>query len=308
MGEAAQWIHGTFGISHAVQIKILASIVAILILWVLHFASARVFSPRLSDIYVRYRARKTTGYIVFLVGVVVLARIWFRGFGSLTTFLGLLSAGLAIAMKDPLTNLAGWIYLIWRRPFEVGDRVEIGPHSGDVVDIRFFQFTLLEVGRWVDADQSTGRIINIPNGMVFTHPQANYSKGFEYIWNEIPVLVTFESNWKKAKAILAEIAADRADGLSKAAEESIRRAANEFMILYSKLTPTVYTSVRDSGVMLTIRYLCEPKRRRDTAEEIWEDILRAFAECSDIEFAYPTERRFNSAVEGKPGIRSATPE
>ena len=78
-------------------------------------------------------------------------------------------------------------------------------HAGDVIDIRLFQFSINEIGNWVDADQSTGRIIHIPNGIVFTEPQANYTAGFQYIWNEIPVLVTFESDWKKAKQILTDI-------------------------------------------------------------------------------------------------------
>ena len=71
------------------------------------------------------------------------------------------------------------------------------------------------------------------------------------------------------------------------------------MIFYTKLTPTVYTSVRESGVLLTIRYLSEPRRRRATEEVIWEEILQAFAECDDIDFAYPTTRLFNNAKEGK---------
>jgi hypothetical protein len=75
------------------------------------------------------------------------------------------------------------------------------------------------------------------------------------------------------------------------------------MIFYKKLTPTVYTSVKDSGVMLTLRYLCEPRRRRGSAEAIWEGILLRFAEHDDIDFAYPTRRYFDSVVEGKHGTR-----
>ena len=70
------------------------------------------------------------------------------------------------------------------------------------------------------------------------------------------------------------------------------------MIMYSKLTPTVYTSVEDSGVLLTIRYMCDPRKRRSSEQAIWEDILRAFAEQPDIEFAYPTQRFYNSWAEG----------
>ena len=68
--------------------------------------------------------------------------------------------------------------------------------------IRIFQFSLIEIGNWGDADQSTGRVIHIPNGIVFTQPQSNYTTGFQHIWHEIPVLVTFESDWKKAKKII----------------------------------------------------------------------------------------------------------
>ena len=101
--------------------------------------------------------------------------------------------------------MVGWCFILIRQPFKVGDRIQIGKVAGDVIDIRFFNFQLNEIGNWVDADQSTGRIIHIPNGIVFTEPQANYTAGFQYIWNEIPVLVTFESDWKKAKQLLTDI-------------------------------------------------------------------------------------------------------
>src|SRR3990172_145312 len=102
----------------------------------------------------------------------------------------------------------------------------------------------MEVGNWVDADQSTGRIIYITNGKVFTEPQANYSKGwFQYIWNEIPVLITFESNWQKAKTALQQIAERHAAHLSALAQDRLREASRKFMIFYLNLSPTVYTSV-----------------------------------------------------------------
>ena len=64
---------------------------------------------------------------------------------------------LAIALQDPLTNLAGWLFILIRRPFRVGDRIQVGANTGDVVDIRPFRFLMLEVGNWVHADQGTGR-------------------------------------------------------------------------------------------------------------------------------------------------------
>lgn len=75
------------------------------------------------------------------------------------------------------------------------------------------------------------------------------------------------------------------------------------MIFYSRLTPIVYTSVKDCGVLLTIRYICEPRRRRDSEQAIWEDVLKEFAGCPDIDFAYPTQRFYNNVLEGKEGTR-----
>ena len=196
-------------------------------------------------------------------------------------------------------DLFGWIFILWRRPFEVGDRIQIGDHAGDVIDLRIFQFTLLEIGNWVGGDQSTGRVVHVPNGRVFTVELANYTRGFNFIWNEIPVRVTFESNWRKAKEILLEIAEEHTASSSEAAQEEVRKASQHFMIFYSKLTPTVYTSVEDSGVLLTLRYLCAPRRRRGTSQAIWEDVLDRFLECGDVDFAYPTQRFYDQAREGQ---------
>ena len=73
------------------------------------------------------------------------------------------------------------------------------------------------------------------------------------------------------------------------------------MIQYDTLTSTVYTSVKDSGILLTIRYLCEPRQRRDSTQSIWESILHAFEKQADIDLAYPTQRFYNNVVEGRPG-------
>ena len=240
-----------------------------------------------------------------VLGILLIGRLWFAGLQSLVTYLGLLSAGLAIALQDLVKSFAGWVFIVWRRPFVLGDRIQIGPFAGDVIDIRIFKFTLLEIGNWVQADQSTGRIVDIPNSLVLTDTLANYTKGFEFIWSEIPVLVTFESNWRKAKALLLEIAGRHAAHLSRSAEARIKEASKRFMIFYTKLTPTVYTSVEASGVLLTIRYLIEPRKRRGSAQAIWEDILDEFARHDDIDFAYPTTRFYNNLLEGKPGARAS---
>jgi len=280
----------------------LTTLVVIFALWLIRLVVLRLIRSRVTEPNARYRWRKTTLYVAVLLALIGILRVWFQGFDSITTYLGLVSAGIAIALRDPLTNLAGWLFILWRRPFSVGDRIEIGGHAGDVIDQRIFQLTLMEIGNWVDADQPTGRIIHIPNAKVFSEMQANYSEGwFQYIWHEIQVLVTFESDWKKAKTILEKIARDHGEGLTEFAKQRVREASRRFMIFDIDLNPLVFTTVKDSGVMLTIRFLCLPRERRATDQAIWEDILTAFHENDDIDFAYPTRRLYNNSLEGKPG-------
>ena len=201
---------------------------------------------------------------------------------------------MAIALKDPVSNLVGWLFIVWTKPFEVGDRIEIGTIRGDVIDLQVLQFELVETGGWVDADQSTGRIVHVPNGVVFREKLANHTEGFPYIWDELPVLLTFESDWRKAKQLLQQIADKHTSEISKIAQQDIRRAKRSHMITYTKFSAIVYTSVRDSGVLLTIRYLVGHRQRRGTAEKLWEEILDEFAKDPQLDFAYPTTRFYTA--------------
>lgn len=301
MNRISQWLESTFNIHSDTQVKILVSLIVIISLWLLKHAILKVVFRRTEGVKERYYWRNGVNYVNVGVGLILVSLIWFKEFRSMATFLGLLSAGLAIALKDPIVNLVAWLFIMLRRPFEVGDRMQIGNFSGDVIDIRLFQFTLNEIGNWVDADQSTGRIIHIPNGRVFTEGQANYTRGFNHIWHEMPVLVTFESNWEKAKALLGEIVDHHAAHLTEKAKKELLEASRKYMIFYKTLSPIVYTSVKDSGVLLTIRYLIAPRSRRMTEQSIWEEILREFAKHDDIDFAYPTQRIYYNPREGKPG-------
>ena len=280
-------------------IKILSSVIIIIFFFLLKFVFHKIIQKNLVDAKAKYNWRKVSTYFLVFITIFIVGRIWTQGIQSVATFLGLLTAGVAIALKDVIANLAGWIFVISRRPFEVGDRIQIGDNAGDVIDLSLFQFSILEIGNWAGSDQSTGRIIHIPNGKVFTSSLANYDKGFKYIWNEIPIVITFESDWQKAKKILQDICSKRPENLSKKVESQIKKAAQKFMIIYKNLTPIVYTNVIDYGVQLTIRYLCETRKRRDSQQEIWEDVLSEFAKHKDIDLAYPTTRFYNNLGEGK---------
>ena len=293
MENISNWLQTYLGIDPAAQQKLLISVVIVLALSLAHRLVYANLIERIKDRDRRYQWQKSLGYIFSALGILIIGLVWIEGVQYAATYLGLLSAGLAIALKDPITNIVAWVFILWRKPFEVGDRIEIGPFAGDVVDLRIFQFSMMEIGNWVEADQSTGRILHIPNGMIFIQGVANFTHGPDFIWNEIPVLITFESNWEKAKHLLEEIADAHDISLAGNAKKEFETAARKFLLKYDKLTSIVYTSVKDSGVLLTIRYLCKPRQRRGTTQAIWEDILRSFAQNPDIDLAYPTTRFYS---------------
>lgn len=283
-----------WNLSERVMEQIVFSLIALLLLMLLRLVASTLIQKKIQDDRRRYHVRRIATYVHTTLLVLIVGPIWFKGMASISTFLGLASAGLAVALHDSIANIAAFFFIEARKPFRVGDRIELDDVKGDVIDIRLFEFSVVEVGNWVDADQSTGRIIHLPNSLVLKSPLSNYHIGFEYIWNEIPVLVTFESDWKKAKTILKDIGKKHAEPLSQGAQQQIRRAAQKYLIIAGTLTPTVYTTVKDSGVMLTIRYIVNPRQRRGTEQEMWEEILDRFAAEPDIDLAYNTTRFYSA--------------
>jgi small-conductance mechanosensitive channel len=290
--ERVQEAAGEFG---SVEVRLVETIALIVLLMLLRYAALRLVHRNVIDARARYHWGKGISYATAFLGLFAVGRIWFVGFRSIATFLGLVAAGLVISLKEPVANMAGWIYLLWRRPFILGDRIQIGEHSGDVIDRRLFQFTILEIGNWIDADQSTGRIIHVPNGRLFQEPLANYTRGFPYVWNEISVSITFESDWREAGRILREIG--ERHRLSAEIEAQILAEGAQYMIFYSTLAPAVFTRGDAHGVVLALRYMCGARQRRVTSHLIWEDILDEFAASDRIDFAYPTQRFFDRSVE-----------
>ena len=290
MEQISTWINETMGITPYYQGKIFTTFLVLLILFALRRLVLRLVLRRATDPKIRYNWRKSSQYFVYGLVIILIAPIWFSDLSSFGTFLGLLSAGLAIALKDPVSNFFGWVYILGQKPFETGDRIQIGDTSGDVVDIRFFHFSVMEIGKWVDADQSTGRLVHIPNGRVFTSALYNFNQAMGLIWNEIPILVTFESDWQKAKKILENIEKEFLRPFSKTAGENLARTYKDLPIEYKNTDPRIYTLIQDSGVLLTIRYLCPPRQRRGSEEEAMEAVLIAFSKHKDIDFAYPTTR------------------
>ncbi len=295
----APWVKDFTGLVPETQRKIVISISAIIILWLLRFLVKRIVSEKTQKVAARYRWRKTIGYTYILLVFLVLFRVWFNPSWNIVNILALVAAAVILSLQDLIKSIAGWFTLVWMRPFQVGDRIQIDNGiTGDVIDIRVFKFSLNEVGNWVHADQSTGRVMHVPNSVILDKTIINFTETFPYIWIELPVLVTFESNWQEAKGALQKIADAHSHKVSNKAKSKIKDASKHYMLYYKKLTPIVYTSLESCGVLLTMRLLVEPHKRRNCEHAIWEDVLVEFARYKDIAFAYPTQRFYDNLTEG----------
>lgn len=276
-------------LKNEMYMNLFKTIVMLVVAYIVRALIIRISHKSIKDMKVFYNTKRVINYIYFIIVTLFLIAIWTTG-GSISTYLGLASAGIAIALSDLLINIAAFLFIMVKKPFVVGDRIEINGEKGDVIDQRLFQFTVMEIGNWVASDQSTGRMIHIPNQMVFNHSLFNYNSGFKFIWHEVHVLLTFESNYKKAKSHFLTIAETYALKHTDALEKELKEASKKYLIYYKNLTPIVYTQVKDSGVLLSIRYLCEPQKRRATEEKVWEDILDYVQQQDDVELAYNTYR------------------
>ena len=267
------------------------SVLDVLLIAIVVFALVRlaqwVAQRTIDDAEQFYRTRKLIGRTGGVVGFLLVVSVFAIDVGDIFTVLTLIGAGLAIAMREALLSIVGWLQIILRAPFKQGDRIEINRLQGDVVDIRLFYTTLMETGGWVQADQSTGRLVHFPNNWLYQHALYNYTRGFGFIWNEIPVTVTFRSDHEAAREIMLELASESAEIMEQQAAQALRRLSREYLVHYSILTPFVYVQITKDGVRLTLRYLCEVRKRRGTAHALTLGFLERFRAHGGIELAYP---------------------
>lgn len=263
---------------------------------VLKFVRKRSKTDRTSFVWNKY-----SYYVFFFISLIIIIDLWFKGFSNMVTLLGLLVAGIAFALKEPIVNLFGWVYIVWRGPIKAGDRIEIDNRIGDVIEITPFHFDLLEIRNWIDGDLYTGRIVSIPNAKVFNDVNFNYSSGYTSIWNEVRFRITFESDWKKAKAIIIETAKANSNYQDTEATFDAYKTLRSHMIFDVEFEPQVFTKVVENGVELRCRYFCSIYSRTVSESAITEQILEAFNSEETITFAYRTTRFYKGDSEPNTG-------
>ena len=212
----------------------------------------------------RYNLVRVLNLVTFLaiiiIGLSVLSANWYTALVSL----GVLSLILGFALQTPITSLIGWVYLLIRQPYKVGDRIQIGDAKGDVIDVSYLDTTLWEFGGpYLSTEHPSGRIIKFPNSLVLNETVYNYSWPlFPYVWNEIKFQIAYESDL----GFLAQT-------MQRVVEEELGEQMMQLVPVYRELllhTPVDELEIRERPVVhfrasentwleAIVRYLVHPK-------------------------------------------------
>ena len=236
----------------------------------------------------QFRRRNGFKTVLFVTVGLVIVVLWARLLQHTGTFLGILGAGLAVALREPLLSIAGRIAILSGHMFNIGDRIEVNKMSGDVIDVGFFYTRMMEIGNWISADQATGRIVQISNSSIFGAPIFNYTQAFSYIWDELKIPITYDSNVDRASKILVEVGAEYTKEFLTGAEKEMEEMRRSYLVPEIELKPTVFLKVTDNWLELCLRYVVDPKKRRVASDFMFRQIFQRVKALDDISIASET--------------------
>jgi small-conductance mechanosensitive channel len=239
----------------------------------------------IKDKKTRYSINKVAFIVSFVVFLVILTKIWVEETQVLFISYGIIAAGLAIALQDYFRNFTGGIMITVGGIYRVGDRVEIGGVYGDIMDIGIMTTTLMEIKGWVHADQPTGRISVVPNALVITGPVHNYTRDHSFIWDEITLPVSYDSNWKKTIELVQSIVQRETAEITVRADQEIDRIGEKYYLPKKVTNPAVYVSLTDNWITLDIRYVTETRDRRNVHDKLSRLIIEEIGKEDDIRIA-----------------------
>ena len=236
----------------------------------------------------RYSFRKTVSILYIVVVVAVLMNIWIENTQSLLVSYGIIAAGLAVALQDLFKNFFGGIAIFVTGIYRVGDRVEINSRMGDVIDIDILYTTLMEMGEWMSGDQSTGRLTIIPNGHILSGSVNNYTKDHPFLWDEISLPITYDSDWKEAVTRILSVVRSETEKVGGEARESITNMDGKYYLPRRLVEPAVFITLTDNWINFDVRYVTMVRERRLAKSRLSRLILEEIERSENIKLASTT--------------------
>ena len=226
----------------------------------------------------RYNLIRVLNLLTFLAIVVIILTLLSASWYTALVSLGVLSLILGFALQTPITSLIGWMYLLIRQPYKVGDRIEIGGARGDVIDVSYLDTTLWEFGGpYLSTQHPSGRIIKFPNSHVLNETVYNYSWPlFPYVWNEIKLNVAYESDLEfvaqTMKEVVEEELGEQMMNLVGVYRELLKRTPVDELQIQER--PVVhFRPSENTWLEAMVRYLVHPKESGRVKTQIIKKLL-----------------------------------
>ena len=260
---------------------------------------ARWLLKRQENVRIEFWTRQGINLAMAVLLVVGVLSIWFDDPTRLATALGLVTAGLAFALQKVVTSIAGYFVILRGQTFNVGDRITMGGVRGDVIALNFTQTTIMEMGQppavqnadpamWVRSRQYTGRIVTVPNSKIFDEPVYNYTRDFEFIWEELSLPVPYAADRERVEQILLDTAERHHSPVNQIDEHHIRELQRRYYVIeLSDFRPRVFYRLTDNWLELTVRFVTRAHGVRDVKDGMSREILTAL-ETSGIPVASTT--------------------
>jgi small-conductance mechanosensitive channel len=256
--------------------RVAAALLYAVLVLALGTALRSAVASRITDVDLRYRARKILGMGTWVLAGLLAVTQFSDSLAGMAAALGVAGAGIAFALQEVIASAAGWLAIQFGGFFRVGDRVQLGGIKGDVIDIGVLRTTLMEVGQWVDGDLYNGRVVRVANSFVFKEPVFNYSAGFPFVWDEIKIPVKYGCDAPFARETLAAIAHDVTGAWTAEAGTRWAEMVKDFRLEDARLDPMVTMVLNDNWMEFTVRYVTHYHRRRFTKDALFQKILIAF--------------------------------
>lgn len=267
-------------ISNPTIMRILVIIVGGLIISLFVKLIKKSFSPHIkADNW--YKTKKAINVFGYFLVIALILFVYSDQLGGVGVALGVASAGIAFALQEVITSVAGWLAILVGNFYKTGDRVQVGGIKGDVIDLGILRTTVMELGEWVDGDLYNGRIVRIANSFVFKEPVFNYSTDFPFLWDEIKIPVKFSSDYSMAKTIIEDVAGDVIGDYCQQAQEHWKKMVRKYMIENASTDTMVTMVATDNWIEFTVRYVVDYQRRRTTKNQLFTSILTALNEVKD---------------------------
>jgi small-conductance mechanosensitive channel len=246
----------------------------------------RIVTRREHMVFERYNLMRMIRLLSWMVVLAIIISFLFHNWYSAAVSLGLISLILGFALQTPISSFIGWLYIIFREPYLVGDRIQIDTFRGDVVEINYLDTTLWEFsGDYLSNDLPSGRLIRFPNTLILQSAVHNYSwEKFPYIWNEIPFHVAYESDLKFVEETIKRITTEELGQEMAANVLRYKDLVEQTPIDQLKTEEYPFVSFRinaNTWVEVDVTYLVEPKNATSVRSRLVKKILEVLNQAPD---------------------------